>query len=179
LKETQALKDRVDVTEVRTIEIQRDRALNAWRHAQGNAERMRIVSPIDGLVVLKSIWKSGNMAVIQEGEEVRPGIPILDVVNPSAMRVRALVNQADVGRLSIGVDARVTLDSYPARSFDGRLEHLSPVALTSTLNPRMRTFVALFSISGSDPHLLPDLAAAIDIVLTEASGARGGSALPQ
>jgi HlyD family secretion protein len=164
LRKTQVLKQNVDAAELRTLEIQRDRAMNAWRNAQANARRMQIVSPSPGLVVLKSIWKTGTMAVVQEGEEVRPGIPILDVVDTSAMRVRALVNQADVQRLTVGQSAKVTLDSYPARSFNARLEHLSPVATTSGLNTRVRSFLALFTIEGSDPHLLPDLAAAIDLV---------------
>jgi len=160
---TQTLKDRVEAADLRMVEIQRDRSLNAWRNAQRNAERMLIVSPIDGLVVLKSIWKSGTMAVVQEGEEVRAGIPILDVVDASAMRVRALVNQADVERLTVGQPAIVTLDSYPTRSFDARLQQLSPVATTSSLNVRVRSFLAIFSIDGRDAHLLPDLAAAIDV----------------
>jgi HlyD family secretion protein len=167
LGRTQALKDNVDAADIRTLEIQRDRALNAWRNAQANAERMQVLAPIDGLVVLKSIWKTGTMAVVQEGEEVRSGIPILDVVDTSAMRVRALVNQADVERLAVGQAARVTLDSYPARTFDARLEHLSPVATTSMMNQRVRSFVAHFSIDGSDAHLLPDLAAAIDVVAAD------------
>lgn len=172
LQKTLALKDKVDVTDLRTLEIQRDRALNAWRHAQENAKRMLIVSPLDGLVVLKSIFKSGSMAVVQEGEEVRPGIPILDVVDTSAMRVRALVNQADVSRLTLGQPVAVTLDSYPARTFQGQLDQLSPVAAASGMNPRVRSFVAVFSIAGSDPKLLPDLAAAVDItpVATATSG---------
>jgi HlyD family secretion protein len=171
-----ALRDRVDAAELRMLEIQRDRAMHAWRNAQRNAERMVIASPIDGLVVLKSIWKSGTMAVMQEGEEVRAGIPILDVVDPSAMRVRALVNQADVERLEVGRSATVTLDSLPARSFNARLEQLSPVATTSTLNARIRSFVATFSIAGSDPQLLPDLAAAIDVLpLSRRTGAGGAS----
>lgn len=175
LEKTQALKEKVEAAERRILEIQRDRALNAWRNAQRNAERMLVVAPIDGLVVLKSIWKSGSMAVVQEGEEVRPGIPILDVVDPSAMRVRALVNQADVNRLTIGQAATVTLDSYPARTFAARLQQLSPVATTSSLNPRVRSFLAAFAISGTDAHLLPDLAAAIDVVTVAPTSTTGGS----
>jgi HlyD family secretion protein len=169
LEKTQALKDKVEAADLRILEIQRDRALNAWRNAQRNAERMLVTAPINGLVVLKTIWKSGTMAVVQEGEEVRAGIPILDVVDPSAMRVRALVNQADVNRLSVGQHATVTLDSYPTRSFEARLQQLSPVATTSTLNPRVRSFLAVFDIAGSDSHLLPDLAAAIDVTFAEAA----------
>jgi HlyD family secretion protein len=136
---------------------------------------MVITAPLDGLVVLKSIWKNGSMAVLQEGEEVRAGIPILDVVDPSAMRVRALVNQVDVERLAPGLSAKVTLDSLPARSFTARLEQLSPVATTSGLNARIRSFVATVSITGSDPQLLPDLAAAIDIVPGPRGVAAGGA----
>ena len=167
LQKTLALKERVELADLHMLDIQRDRALNAWRNAQRNADRMLIRSPIDGLAVLKSIWKSGSMAVIQEGEEVRPGIPILDVVDPMQMRVRTLVNQADVERLSVGQAARVTLDSYPSRAFNARLHSLSPVATPSSLNPRVRSFFATFMIDGSDPHLLPDLAAAVDVVAAE------------
>jgi HlyD family secretion protein len=175
LLETQALKEKVEAADLRILEIQRDRALNAWRNAERNAERMLILAPIDGLVVLKTIWKSGTMAVVQEGEEVRSGTPLLDVVDPSAMRVRALVNQADVARVSVGQAAKVTLDSYPARSFDARLQQLSPVATTSTLNPRVRSFLAVFAIDASDDHLLPDLAAAVDVLAPTAAATAAGA----
>jgi HlyD family secretion protein len=170
LRRTFDLRRRAEDADLRMLEIQRQRAENAWRHARDNAERMRIVSPIDGLVVLKSIWKNGTMAEVQEGEEVRPGIPILDVVDPSAMRVRVNANQADVERLAAGQAARITLDSFPSRTFAGRLEQLSPIATTSSLSPRVRTFVAWFSIADTDRHLLPDLAVAVEVI-------RGGRAM--
>lgn len=173
LKTTFELKRRAEAAELRILEIQRDRASNAWRHAQRNAEKMRIVAPHDGLVVLKSIWKSGTMAEVQEGEEARPGIPILEIVDPSAMRVRVNANQADVEGLSAGQAARITLDSYPSRQFNGRLETLSPIATTSTMSTRVRTFVVMFSIEGADEHLLPDLAAAIEV--TPAAGVQTAS----
>lgn len=163
LRKTGALKDRSAAAGLRTLEIQRDRAKNAWDHATRNAAKMRITAPLAGMVVLKSIWKSGNMGEVQEGEEVRSGIPILEVVDPTTMRVRATVNQADAPYLKPGVPVRVTLDSYPARTFPGRLEYISPVAIASVLSSRVRTFVAVFSVDGTDEHLLPDLAAAIDV----------------
>ena len=164
LKKTNELHERAAVADLKILEIQRDRSKNAWDHAASNATKMRIVSPLEGLVVLRSVFKAGNMAEMQEGEEVRPGIPILDVVDPGAMRVRAGVNQADVASLAPGMPVRITLDSYPSRTFDGRLETLSPVATSSGMSARVRTFVAVFSIVGSDEHLLPDLAAAVEFV---------------
>jgi len=163
LRRTFDLKRRAEEAEVRTLEIQRDRAQNAWRHAQGNVEKMRVVSPIDGMVVLKATWKSGSMSEVQEGEEVRPGLPVLDVVDSSEMRVRARVNQADVDRLRVGQPARITLDSYPTRVLPGRLELLSRIGSPSTMSNRIRTFLAVFSVGEADPHLMPDLGAAIDV----------------
>ncbi len=163
LRRTFDLRRKAEAAEMRALDIQRDRALNAARHAETNAEKMRVTSPIDGMVVLKSTWKNGTMGEVQEGEEVRSGLGILDVVDSSAMRVRARVNQADMPALRLGASARITLDSYPSRTFSGRLEQLSQIGAVSQMSNRVRTFMAVFSIDGSDPHLMPDLAAAIDI----------------
>ena len=100
---------------------------------------------------------------VQEGEEVRSGLGVMDVIDPSAMRVRVKINQADVSALRVGQPARITLDSYPTRTFTGRLEQMSQIGAVSTMSNRVRSFLAIFSIDGSDPHLMPDLAAAIDI----------------
>ena len=170
LRKTNELHERATAADLRILEIQRDRTKNAWDHAATNATRMRVVSPLNGLVVLRSVFKGGTMAEMQEGEEVRPGIPILEVVDPSSMRVRAAVNQADVASLVPGMNVRITLDSYPSRTFDGRLENLSPVATASSMSARVRTFVAVFSVEGTDEHLLPDLAAAIDVPPAAAEG---------
>jgi HlyD family secretion protein len=164
IRRTFDLRRRADTADVRALEIQRDRAMNAWKHAEGNADKMRVVSPIDGMVVLKSTWKSGNMGEVQEGEEVRSGLGIMEVIDSSVMRVRARVNQADVSALHVGQSARITMDSYPGRTFTGRLEQLSQIGAISTMSNRVRTFLAVFSIDGTDPHLMPDLAAAVDVV---------------
>jgi multidrug resistance efflux pump len=172
LRKTNELKDRSAAADLRMLEIQRDRAGNAWEHAKANAEKMRITAPMDGLVVLKSIWKQGTMGEVQEGEEVRSGIPILDVVDPTTMRIRANVNQADASQLASGAPVTVTLDSYPSRQFPGRVEYVSPVASTSSLSVRVRTFLAVFSVDGTDDHLLPDLAAAIEVTPPSAGAQR-------
>src|SRR5882672_2502724 len=150
LRRTFDLRRKADAADIRALEIQRDRAMNAWKHAESNADRMRVVSPIDGMVVLKSTWKNGTMGEVQEGEEVRSGLGIMDVIDSSAMQVRARVNQADVSTLRVGQAVRITLDSYPGRAFAGRLEQLSQIGTISTMSNRVRTFLAVFSLEGSD-----------------------------
>ena len=126
---------------------------------------MVVTSPISGMVVLRMVWRVNQQVEIQEGEEARPGMPIMQVVDPSAMLVRVKVNQADVHLLQVGQPARISLDAYPDLQFQGRVEHVAPVGTASMLTTRVRNFVATVSIKGSHPKLLPDLSAAVDVEL--------------
>jgi Cu(I)/Ag(I) efflux system membrane fusion protein len=139
-------------------------------HAERNAERMAILSPLAGMAVLKAIWKGNQMAEVQDGEEVRAGVPIVEVVDPAGMQVRAQVNQADISHLRPGQTASIRLDAYPDLVFNGRVEQISPLGVVSTLNPKVRTFVALISIDGSHQKLMPDLTAAADVVIERVPG---------
>ena len=163
LKTTYDLKRAAADADLRILQIRRDRAENAMRQAESNADRMAIKSPIGGMAVLRSIWKSNNMAEVQEGEEVRGGMPIVDVVNPASMRVRAKVNQADIGVLKPGLSVRIGLDAYPDLSFTGRVSQISPLAVTSALSPKVRNFIALIAVDGAHPNLMPDLTASLDV----------------
>jgi HlyD family secretion protein len=165
LKATYDLKRRAAEADVRILQIRRDRAASAERQAAGNADRMAIHAPIGGMAVVKTIWKGNNMADVQEGEEVRAGVPVVDIVNPNAMRVRARVNQADVNELQVGQAVRIGLDAYPALFFDGRVAQISPLGVTSTLSQKVRTFVVLIDVNGSHPNLMPDLSASLDVTL--------------
>jgi len=170
LKATYELKRRAAEADTRVLQIRRDRAASAERQAAGNAERMSIRAPIGGMAVVKTIWKGNNMAEVQEGEEVRAGMPIVDIVNPNAMRVRARVNQADVNDLRVDQSVRVGLDAYPALSFDGRIAQISPLGVTSVLSSKVRTFVVLVDVNGSHPNLMPDLSASLDVTLNRTPG---------
>ncbi|MCI0421068.1 MAG: HlyD family efflux transporter periplasmic adaptor subunit [Acidobacteria bacterium] len=165
LLETLELKKRAAQAELKVLEIQRDRAKAAMVYAQGNSEKMSIRAPLDGLAVVSPIWKGGRMDEVQEGEEVRPGSPILQVVNPALMQVRSRVNQADLSYLKIAQPVRVILDAYPELQFKGRLEQIAPIGIKSNFSQKMYTFISLFSIEGSDPKLIPDLSAAVDVEL--------------
>jgi multidrug efflux pump subunit AcrA (membrane-fusion protein) len=83
LKTTYDLKRKAAQADLRILQIRRDRADNAMKQAEANANKMSIVSPIEGMAVLRTIWKSNTMAEVQDGEEVRAGMPIEDDVNPS------------------------------------------------------------------------------------------------
>ena len=82
LEATFDLKRRAEQADLRILEIQRDRAYKAMKSAEDNATRMVVTSPISGMVVLRMVWRPGQQVEIQEGEEARPGMPIMQVVDP-------------------------------------------------------------------------------------------------
>jgi hypothetical protein len=110
------------------------------------------------------------MGEVQEGDQVRPGVPVLQVVNPKSMEVRARVNQADVPYLRPGQLAQVRMDAYPDFVLPGKLERIAAVGVASSYSERLRTFNVIFSIDGTDAKLLPDLAASVDTELERRPG---------
>ena len=163
LKETAALKRQAAAADLRILEIQQARAARALQYAEGNAKLMRVHAPFPGLVVLKQIYQSTGFVEVQEGQEVRAGAGIVDIVDPSAMQVRARVPQPDVGLVTAGQPAKVRLDAYPDLIFDGRVESVAPLGLASTRTPKVRTFTAVVSIKGTAPQLMPDLSASVEV----------------
>jgi multidrug resistance efflux pump len=124
---------------------------------------MLVTAPFSGLVVMKRVYRNGQFVEIAEGDEVRPGTAVVDIVDTSRMRVRAKVNQADIGLVHAGQRVRVGLDGFPDLVFDGTIELLAPLATSSQLSPTVRSFVSVVSIDGTHPQLLPDLTAWVDI----------------
>jgi HlyD family secretion protein len=163
LKQTFDLKRRAAEADLKILEIKRGRSELALTYAESNSELMAVRAPFAGLVVLKQVWKGNSQAPVAEGEEVRPGLPILDIVDASSMQVRAMVNQADIGLVSPGRAARIRLDAYPQLLFDGRVDLVAPLGVQSSLTPKVRGFTALISIQGEDPQLMPDLTASVEV----------------
>jgi HlyD family secretion protein len=165
LRETFDLKRKAAQAAIRILEIQRDRTRQTMMHAQANSDLMQIHSPLDGVVVLNTIWKEGTMGEVQEGDQVRAGVPFMQVVDPSSMQVRVLANQEDFPSLRVGETATVRLDAYPDMALQGKLDQLAPIAATGDFSNKLRVFVVIFSIQGHDPKLMPDLSAAVDVNL--------------
>jgi HlyD family secretion protein len=175
LRETFDLKRKAAQAAIRILEIQRDRTHETMLHAQANSELMQIHSPIDGVVVLNTIWKQGRMGEVQEGDQVRAGVPFMQVVDPSRMEVQVPVNQEDFLSLRVGQTASVRLDAYPGLVFAGKLEEMAPIGRNGDFSSRLRSFAVVFSISGSDSKLMPDLSAAVDVDVAGNPSAAGGS----
>ena len=77
-----------------------------------------ITSPIDGIVAER---------LREPGEAVDRGTPILRLVDPAKTRIRAEIEESDVGKVSEGDPVEVTVDAYPGKIYRGRVSRVFSV----------------------------------------------------
>lgn len=162
LKKSIAFHEQAEAAESRILELQRDRQKVAVERAQANIRKLALRAPLSGMVALQNVWRNNSMGHAQEGDQLWPGTPLLRLFDPGQMEVEAAIQEPDVIALRPGATATVHLDAYPSYAFRAIFESVSPVA-SSALGSPIKRFPARFRLESSDPHLLPDLSAAVDI----------------
>lgn len=162
LEKSNKFRDTAEAAQLRILELQRDRQKVAVDRQTRNAEMLTVKAPIRGMVALENIWRNNSLGHAQEGDQIWPGSPLLRLFDPTAMAVEVAVGEPDGAVLVPGAHATVHLDAFPELAVTAHFESASPVA-TSPLGTSMKTFSALFVIDQTDPRLLPDLSAAVDI----------------
>lgn len=128
--------------------------------AQSRLREARVVSPIDGVVLRKNL---------EAGETANPGVPILTLVNPKDVWLRAYVPETEVGRLKIGDTAALRVDAFPKRVFTGRLVEIGSEAEFTPRNVQTKkervtlVFRIKIQIDNPDGLLKPGLPADADV----------------
>jgi HlyD family secretion protein len=169
LKRSNQSHDAADAAGLRILELQRDRQQVALDRAMNNIDRLTVRAPIAGMVALESAWRNGSFGPFQEGDQAWPGQPLIRIFDPTEMMIVTQVSEPDGAVIAErGARAKVYLDAYPGAVFDARLESASPVAAGGLQSP-IRSFTARFRVGQRDPRLLPDLSAAVDIVVNGAN----------
>jgi len=87
--------------------------------AQQALQYCHISAPVDGVVTHK---------LVETGELVGPGTPVFTITELNPVRLMVYVTEKELGKVKIGQDADVSIDSYPDRFFPGRVIYISPVA---------------------------------------------------
>ncbi|MEX2303347.1 MAG: efflux RND transporter periplasmic adaptor subunit [Bryobacterales bacterium] len=151
---------------LRVLELQRDRQQVALERAQNNVSKLLVRAPLSGMAAHEAIWRNGSMGPPQEGDQLYSGQALMRIFDPSAMEVQARIAEPDGAVLKPGCRAIVSLDAYPELEFTARLESASPVAASAIGSP-IKTFLARFRLEQTDPHLLPDLSAAVVIPMEQ------------
>ncbi len=135
---------------------QLERAEAAVRLAEDAVRNLRVVAPFRGVVTQR---------FVEVGEAVVPGQPLLEILNPDSLYVSAPIDEMDIGRLRVGLPARVTLDPYPGLVWTGTVTRVAPfVNDVQQQNRTLEIEVALPPAPGM-PTPTPGTSADVEVVL--------------
>lgn len=133
----------------------------AVEDARERLEETVIVSPIDGVIVEKSVERG---QIISSGiTSFTGGTKLCVIADLSRVFVIALVDETDIGRVFEGQEARVTVDAYPDNVFNGKVERIYPVGETQD---NITVFkVKIEALAESRELLKPKMTANVDMIL--------------
>jgi HlyD family secretion protein len=129
--------------------------------ARADTQRTVIRAPFDGVVA------EVNGEVGEFLTPSPPGIPTLpavDLIDDSCLYVSAPIDEVDAARLKVGMAARVTLDAYRGKHFEGRLRRIAPYVLALEKQARTAEVEVEFDNPGEARHLLVGYSADVEIV---------------
>ena len=168
LKQSMAFREKSETAALRVLELQRDRQKIAIERVQDNLKKLEIHAPLPGMVVHELLPRAGTLGRAQEGDQIYRGYPLASIFDPSEMIVKCSINEPDVTSLLPNSKVTVHFDAYPDLTLPAHFVSASPVASSGMGSP-LKTFVAVFGLDKSDPHLLPDLSAAVVLTPRDAA----------
>jgi HlyD family secretion protein len=133
------------------------------RSSRTNLDYTHIFSPIDGVVITRSIDPGQTVAASFQA-------PVLFVIAQDLrkMRVLADIDEADVGKLSEGMSADVKVDAFPGESFKGVVSQVrySPNSVSGVV-----TYSAVVDVDNPEIKLRPGMTATVTIRTAESKAA--------
>lgn len=132
------------------------------QRAQTNLGYATITSPIDGVVLSKSVEEGQTVAASFSTPELFTIAQ--DLTN---MQVVADVDEADIGDVKEGERVTFTVDAYPDDTFEGEVKQVRQEATTTN---NVVTYEVVISAPNADLKLKPDLTANVTIYTAERKG---------
>ena len=127
------------------------------RQAQVDLERTIIRAPVDGTVILRNVDAGQTVAASLQA-------PVLFTIAQDLrdMQVEAAIDEADVGRLKVGLSATFAVDAFPRRSFNGGIKQIrkSPQNVQNVVS-----YTVVISALNPDMALLPGMTANVRIIV--------------
>jgi HlyD family secretion protein len=137
-------------------------ARSSLESAEIHLERHRIVSPIDGTVLLRRAEPGQTVAAT-----LNPPVLFELAADLKLMEVRVDIDEADIGQIAEEQQATFTVDAYPERTFSAVVES---VRNTANIIDGVVTYRALLRVDNADRALRPGMTATVAIVTREKRG---------
>ena len=131
----------------------------ALAQARIDLARTRITSPVNGIVIKRSIERGQTVASSLQAPEL-----FVIAKNLSDMQVDASIDESDVGRLRAGQKASFTVDAFPGQTFEGEVLQVRKAALNVA---NVVTYVAVVRFANVGERLLPGMTANVRITTNQ------------
>jgi HlyD family secretion protein len=131
----------------------------ALKQAQLNLAQTVVRSPIDGVVIDR------NVAVGQTVAAGSQGAPLFTIADDLRhLELHASIDEADIGRVAPGQEARFSFDAFPSRTFSGKVVDVRkmPQVVQGVVS-----YDVVISVVNDDQKLLPGMTADVRIVAGE------------
>lgn len=127
---------------------------------QADLAKSTIYAPIDGIVLTRSVDPGQTVASSLQA-------PVLFVIAADLrkMELKAAVDEADIGQISVGQQARFTVDAFPERPFDAEIRDISYASVTTD---GVVTYDARLDVDNTDMLLRPGMTATVSVVTQQA-----------
>ena len=126
---------------------------------QINLSKASIRAPSDGVVLTRSVEPGNAVAASLQA------VTLFNVAEDlSQLRLQVYVDEADVGAVKVGQEARFTVSAYPNRPYPAKITR---VAYGSTITDNVVTYLTYLDVNNSDLSLRPGMTATATITATE------------
>lgn len=105
------------------------------RHAQALADLANARAVLSNTVLPATVSGVVSHKLVEPGEAVDIGKPLLVLADVSKTIVKAEVDEIDAGKLALGQAATITADAHPGTVFRGRVIEIAPAVGKRTIKP--------------------------------------------
>ncbi|HEX2781269.1 MAG TPA: efflux RND transporter periplasmic adaptor subunit [Gemmatimonadaceae bacterium] len=130
--------------------------------ARQRLEDATVRAPVAGTVIAKPV--SLGQVITSATSGPTGGTTILQMADLNKVRMRALVNETDVGNVKPGQVASVTVDAFPDRRFQGVVEKVEPQAV---VQQSVTMFPVLISLENREGTLLPGMNGQVSMTVAQ------------
>jgi HlyD family secretion protein len=143
-----------------TLEMNRASVLSAeadLQLAEVNLQKSKILSPIDGVILTRSVDPGATVASSLNA-------PVLFTIagDLRQMELQVAVDEADVGKVKSGQTASFNVDAYPERQFPATIESLR---FASEVVANVVTYKAILTVDNAELLLRPGMTATANITV--------------
>jgi HlyD family secretion protein len=125
-----------------------------------------IRAPISGTIIFKPV--EIGQVISSPTQDFAGGTLLLQMADLSAVQIRSLVDETDIGKIRPGMRASVLVAAYPNQPFPGEVVKIEPQAV---IEQNVTMFAVLVSIQNPDGLLMPGMNAEVEVSIARADNA--------